>query len=140
MPIVRADQVFSTAAGFTASELERIWKAAAGRTLSFSPPAESPDERAARQDELLAMYARGATTAEVAGKAGVSQRQVFRLLAATRDEGLSPARAATWRSVGLSWRELGRLYGISHEAARQAAGHESNADGLGAADSGPPAE
>jgi hypothetical protein len=126
MAIVKAEAVFNLGAGFSADELVRIRAAGAGKTVSF-PKEDGPggpggcDERP-RTDELLAEYAMGATADELAAKHGMSRRQVFYELKAERLEGSKVERLKEWRGRGLSWRELGRLLGKSHEAVRQMAG------------------
>jgi len=138
MAIVKAEAVFTTAAGFTVDELERITTAGAGKTVGFRRITNSqfliPNERG--KEEMLTEYARGKTAEEVALKHGMSRRQVFYELKRERvmvrgTTVLLAEKVIDWRARGLSWREIGRLLGVSHEAARQAAGvkeTETNTD------------
>jgi DNA-binding phage protein len=130
MAIVKAEMVFNLAAGFTADELVRIGTAAAGRTVSF--PREGRGGRymisgalATERDFtvwVLGGYAQGKTAEQVAKDKGISRRQVFHLLKRVRT---TEPEGTTWlyefTDLGFSLRELGRLFGKSHEAVRQAA-------------------
>ena len=119
MAIVKAETVFTTAAGFTAEELERIGTAAEGKTVAF-PKGAGGEGRGTRDEEaMLTEFARGKTGEEVAKAHGMSRRQVFYLLRKERAEGLKGSRVEEWKGRGLSLREIGRLYGKSHEAVRQ---------------------
>jgi hypothetical protein len=121
MAIVRADQVFTTAAGFTADELERIQTAGAGRTVAFKaiPNSEFLISNQRGNEEMLTEFARGKTAEEVAKAHGMSRRRFFYLLKKEREEGMNAERMKSWQERGLSLREIGRLMGRSHEAVRR---------------------
>jgi hypothetical protein len=117
MAIVKAETVFRAEAGFTGDELQRIMAAGAGRTVQFA--ARERDGQDGREAILLG-YARGESADELAARLGCSRRTVFNQLKEERDRGLGQPRLQEWRAKGLSWREVGRLYRVSHEAARKA--------------------
>lgn len=124
MAIVKAEAVFNLAAGFTEEEVGRIMTAGAGKTISFRR-VQSPESRVQSselRERILTEFARGKTAEEIAGAHGMSRRQVFYLLKKERDEGMKVERLKRWQALGLSLRELGRLFGKSHEAIRQAVG------------------
>jgi len=126
MAIVKAEAVFTTGAGFTEEEIGRIGTAGAGRTVSFPGKGESGKGKW-QSEEMLTEFAGGKTAEEVAKAHGMSRRRFFYLLARERlmvrgTEVLLAEKVIDWRARGLSWREIGRLLGVSHEAARKAAG------------------
>jgi len=130
MAIVRADQVFNAEAGFSPDELVRIGTAAAGRTISFRR-VQSPESRvqsAEVAERMLTEFARGKTAEEVSKAHGMSRRRFFYVLKRSRDQGIEGSSVRRWKERGLSWREIGRLLGISHEAARQAAGETTETE------------
>jgi len=153
MAIVKAEMVFNQTAGFSAEELVRIGTAAAGRTVSFprdgrgghSGPSgqrrwliedliKEAREKTHEAEEsqlwsALCVYARGETADKVAEQMGISRRQFFHWLKVVRREAQDYC-IQRGRVVGLSWREMGRLLGISHEAARKAAGERSEDGGM----------
>jgi len=128
MAIVSAAEVFSQAAGFSAEEIARILAAGAGRTVAFgrSQKAEVRRQKAEATERALVEFAKGKTGEEAAAAGGMSRRSLFHELKRIRDRGIegSRDRVAEWRAKGLSWREVGRLFGVSHEKARQMAGEE----------------
>jgi DNA-binding CsgD family transcriptional regulator len=130
MAIVKAEAVFNAGSGFSEEELARIMAAGAGRTVSF--PRDGRGGRymisgalATERDFtvwVLGGYAQGKTADQVAKDRGISRRQVFHLLKRART---TEPEGTTWlyefANLGFSLRELGRLFGKSHEAVRQAA-------------------
>jgi hypothetical protein len=127
MGIVKAETVFNAGSGFSEEEIGRVMAAGAGRTISFRR-VQSPESRvqsAEVAERMLTEFARGKTADEVAKKNGMSRRQVFYALKRERAEGLNAERLKSWQDRGLSLREIGRLYGKSHEAVRQAMGQET---------------
>lgn len=123
MAIVRADGVFSVAAGFSEGEIVRILAVGQGKTISFrgGPGGRGGQEAEERRTRVLTEYAQGKTADEIAARHGKSRRQVFYLVRREREgtEETQGTKVTRWRNRGLSWREVGRLLGVSHEQARQ---------------------
>ena len=132
MAIVKAEQVFTTAAGFSEEEVAKIRAAADGKTVSFGRCKMSDErcEMSGERERMLTEFAKGKTGEEVAKAHGMSRRQVFYALKRERAEGLKGSRVEEWKGRGLSLREIGRLSGKSHEAVRQAAGERSEDGGM----------
>jgi len=125
MAIVKAEMVFNQAAGFSADELERIRTAAGRRTISFC----EPSARRAQDniERMITEYGKGKSAEDAGKQFGYSRRAVFYYLNRERimvkgTEVLLAEKVIDWRARGLSWREIGRVLGVSHEAARRAAG------------------
>lgn len=120
MPIVRADQVF-TDWDFTKDELAKIYRLAAGKTVSFPSDQGGRVDPGEWKERLLEDYGRGMKADELVGKYRCSRRTVFNVLAEERGQGVEGSRVRGWKKRGLSWREIGRIYKRSHEWARKMA-------------------
>lgn len=138
MAIVRAKQVFNAEAGFTEEEIARINQAGAGKTVAFGRISNSEllisNQRG--NEAMLEEFARGKTADELVAGSGMSRRQFFYLLKKERAEGLKGSRVEEWKRRGLSLREIGRLYGMSHEAIRQTVNGERRAPNGGTTEAG----
>jgi hypothetical protein len=78
---------------------------------------------------MPAEYARGKAADELVAGTGVSMWTFFHRLAEERAK-FNSSRVQEWKSRGLSLREIGRFYGKSHEAVRQAVGEKSEDGGM----------